>query len=137
MPIVVGNCTIPDSAVSIRAVRSSGPGGQNVNKVASKVELRVDLDAIVGIHPEALARLRALCSGHLDAEGKLLVVSQLTRDQRRNVEDARNKVRELVRRALVRPVPRRKTKPTRGSVERRIEHKKRHSRTKALRRGDE
>ena len=71
------------------------------------------------------------------AEGKLLVVSQLTRDQHRNVEDAREKVRALVRQALVRPVPRRKTKPTRGSVERRIEHKKRHARTKALRRGDD
>ena len=137
MPIVVASCTIPDSAVSIRAVRSSGPGGQNVNKVASKVELRVDLGGIVGIHPEALARLRALCSNHLDAEGKLLVVSQLTRDQHRNVEDAREKVRALVRQALVRPVPRRKTKPTRGSVERRIKEKKHHSRNKALRRGDD
>src|SRR5512142_1996287 len=127
MPIIVQGCTIPDSAVSIRAVRSSGPGGQNVNKVASKVELRVDLGGIVGIHPEALARLRALCKNDLDAEGRLLVTSQLTRDQRRNVEDAREKVRSLVARALVRPTPRRKTKPTRGSVERRIEHKKRHS----------
>ena len=137
MPIVVGNCTIPDSAVSIRAVRSSGPGGQNVNNVASKVELRVDLHAIIGMHPEALARLRALSANQLDAEGKLLVVSQLTRDQRRNVEDAREKVRELVRRALVRPVPRRKTKPSRASKERRLDEKKRHSRNKALRRGDE
>lgn len=137
MPIIVANCTIPDSAVSIRAVRSSGPGGQNVNKVASKVELRVDLGGILGIHPEALARLRALSVHHLDAEGRLLVVSQLTRDQHRNLEDARDKVRALVRQALVRPKPRRKTKPSRGSVERRIEHKKRHSRTKALRRGDE
>lgn len=137
MPIIVQSCTIPDSAVSIRAVRSSGPGGQNVNKVASKVELRVDLDAIEGMHPEARARLRALCKNDLDAEGKLLVTSQLTRDQRRNVEDAREKVRSLVARALVRPTPRRKTKPTRGSVERRIEHKKRHSRTKAMRRGED
>lgn len=108
-----------------------------MNKVASKVELRVDLGAIVGIHPEALARLRALCNNQLDAEGKLLVVSQLTRDQHRNVEDAREKVRALVRQALVRPVPRRKTKPTRGSVERRIKEKKHHSRNKALRRGDD
>ena len=137
MPIVVGNCTIPDSAVSIRAVRSSGPGGQNVNKVASKVELRVDLEGILGIHPEALARLRALAANQLDAEGRLFVVSQLTRDQHRNVEDAREKVRALVRQALVRPIKRRKTKPTRGSVERRIQEKKQHSRNKALRRGDE
>ena len=137
MAIVVQGCTIPDSAVSIRAVRSSGPGGQNVNKVASKVELRVDLDAIIGIHPEARARLRALCKNDLDAEGRLFVTSQLTRDQHRNVEDAREKVRSLVARALVRPIPRRKTKPTRGSVERRIEQKKRHARTKANRRGED
>jgi len=108
-----------------------------VNKVASKVELRVDLGAIEGLDHGARARLLALCKNDLDAEGRLLVTSQLTRDQHRNVEDAREKVRALVARALVRPTPRRKTKPTRGSVERRIEQKKRHARTKAWRRGDD
>jgi ribosome-associated protein len=137
MPIIVAGCTVPDSAVSIRAVRSSGPGGQNVNKVSSKVELRVDLGAIVGLSPDARGRLLVLCKNDLDAEGRLLVTSQLTRDQHRNLEDAREKVRVLVARALERPKPRRKTKPTRGSVERRIEQKKHRARTKADRgRGD-
>ena len=133
----LGRCVIPESAFSVRAVRSSGPGGQNVNKVASKVELRVDLGAIVGMDESARARLRALCKNDLDADGRLLVTSQKTRDQHRNLEDAREKVRALVLRALERPAVRRKTKPTRGSVERRIEHKKRHARTKAWRRGED
>ncbi len=133
--LFVGPVTIPESAMWIRAVRSSGPGGQNVNKVASKVELRVDLGAIVGLDAGAHARLRALCKNDLDADGKLFVTSQLTRDQRRNLDDAREKVRSLVARALVRPVPRKKTKPSRASQNRRIEEKKRRGRDKAIRRG--
>jgi ribosome-associated protein len=121
-------------AIEMRAVRSGGPGGQNVNKVASKVELRVDPSRIAGIDGAALGRLRSIAAGTLDANGWLLVTSQRTRDQRMNLEDAREKIRVLVLRALERPRARRKTKPTRGSVERRIEGKKRQSRVKEGRR---
>jgi ribosome-associated protein len=124
-------------AQEMRATRSGGPGGQNVNKVSSKVELRVDLSRISGLDHGARQRLLAIASSGLDAEGRLLVTSQRTRDQRQNLEDARDKVRILVLRALVVPRPRRKTRPTRGSVERRIEDKKRRSRVKAGRRDDE
>jgi ribosome-associated protein len=124
-------------AQEMRATRSGGPGGQNVNKVSSKVELRVDLSRISGLDHAARQRLLAIASGGLDAEGRLLVTSQRTRDQRQNLEDARDKVRILVLRALVVPRPRRRTRPTRGSVERRIEDKKRRSRVKAGRRDDE
>jgi ribosome-associated protein len=125
---------VPAEAMEMHAVRSSGAGGQNVNKVSSKVELRVDVSRIVGLDEGARDRLLALARGSLDANLCLLVTSQRTRDQRMNLQDARDKVRALVLRALERPRPRRKTRPTRASVERRIEHKKQRARLKAARR---
>ncbi len=134
-PIIVKPGVVVQSwAVTMRAVRAGGPGGQNVNKVASKVELHVDLRGVVGIDVYARARLTALCAGSLDAEGRLLVVSQLTRDQHRNIDDACDKVKALVERALVRPTPRRKTRPSRASVQRRLSEKQHHARKKTSRR---
>jgi ribosome-associated protein len=124
---------IPEAALSVRAVRSSGPGGQNVNKVASKVELRVDLDRIQGLDPAARARLASLTAPRQDAEGRLVVVSQRTRDQHRNLEDAREKVRALVARCLVAPRARRPSRPTRAAREARIQAKKRDAERKRRR----
>ena len=115
---------VPEAAIEWRAVRSSGPGGQNVNKVASKVELRVDLDAVSGLGDAARARLRSLAAPRLDGKGRLLLTSQRTRDQLRNLEDAREKVKKLVERALRPPRPRRLTAPSPGAVQRRLREKK-------------
>jgi len=114
-------------------VRSSGPGGQNVNKVASKVELRVRLDSVSGLTAPARARLEAFAAGRLDADGRLLVTSQRTRDQFRNLEDARDKVKKLVERSLKAPRPRRLTQPGRGAIERRLKAKRVRSGKKRVR----
>ncbi|HKA90687.1 MAG TPA: alternative ribosome rescue aminoacyl-tRNA hydrolase ArfB [Haliangiales bacterium] len=125
---------IPASDLVVRAVRSSGPGGQNVNKVSSKVELRFDLPGTGALAPDVKARLRALARGRVDADGWLVVVSQATRDRPHNLQDARDKLADLVARALVPPRPRRPTRPTAASRERRLDDKQRRGRRKAERR---
>jgi ribosome-associated protein len=124
---------VPAAALSFRAVRAGGPGGQNVNKVASKVELRVDLGRIEGLPADARARLATLAAGRLDAGGRLLLTSQRMRDQGRNLEDAREKLKALVLRALRRPKARRPTRVSAGSREARLAEKKRVGSRKAAR----
>jgi ribosome-associated protein len=133
--LVVGpGIVLPAADLEWRAVRSSGPGGQNVNKVASKVELRFDLARTRALPDDVKRRLRALARGRLDAEGRLVVVSQRSRSQERNLDDARERLRRLVEAALTPPKPRAPTRPTSSSRRRRLEDKRRRGDTKRARR---
>ncbi len=126
--------TLPAGDLAARAVRSSGPGGQNVNKVSSTVELRFDLAGTTALAGDVKARLRGLARGRLDADGRIVIVSQAERDQPRNLDDARRKLAELVARALVPPRPRRPTRPTAASKRRRLDAKGRRGAIKRDRR---
>ena len=141
-PLVINDkITLPASDLEWAAVRSSGSGGQNVNKVSSKVELYFDFDSSIALDDASKVRLRTLAKNSLDAEGRVLVKSEKTRDQAKNLADARDKIRELVLKALVVPKKRKATKPTKSSKKRRVDSKKKlgakkASRSKKTRRGD-
>jgi ribosome-associated protein len=135
-PLVVNaGVTIPAYELEWKAVRASGPGGQNVNKVATKVELRFDLANTTALDEESRKRLHMIAAGRIDADGKIVIASQRGRSQEQNLRDAREKLREMIARALERPRPRKPTKPTAASKRRRVEQKRRHSQRKQQRRG--
>ncbi len=134
MPIeVTPSVTIPDSDLSMSFVRASGPGGQNVNKVASAVQLRFDLRSSSVLDERVKLRLRALAGRRVTDEGALLIIARNHRTQEGNRREAFERLAELVRQALVEPKTRKATKPTRASKERRLDSKVRSRRTKVLR----
>jgi len=115
-------------------MRASGPGGQNVNKLSSAVQLRFDVRHSPSLPPDVRARLERLAGSRLTGEGVLIITARRHRTQARNREDALERLIDLIRRAAAAPLPRRPTKPTRAAHERRIESKKRRSGIKRLRR---
>lgn len=104
--------------------RSSGPGGQNVNKVESKVRLRCNFEGCPALPDDAKARLRMRYARRLDVDGWLVITSQVTRDQRRNLDDALERLASILRAALVREVVRKPTKPSRAARQRRLTDKR-------------
>jgi ribosome-associated protein len=125
---------IPADALEFRAVRSGGPGGQHVNKVSSKVELRLAIDRIEGISPPARHRLVLLAGKRLTQEGVLILTADESRHQFQNKATVEERLVELIRTALIPPKLRTATKPTRGSKERRLDSKKAAGQKKAARR---
>ena len=126
------NLAIDEDDIDIAFVRASGPGGQNVNKLATAAQLRFDTSK-AALPDDARARLTRLAGQRLTKEGVIVIHAQRFRTQERNRADAIDRLLEMLREAMVRPVPRRATKPTFGSKQRRLEGKKRRSDVKAKR----
>ena len=126
--------TIPDEELLFTFARSGGPGGQNVNKVASKAILHWNVSNNTTLPPEVKARLRAYEGNRITTEGELVIQGQRFRDQGKNIEDCLTRLREMILRVLHPPRPRRPTKPTKGSKQRRLAGKRQQSRRKADRR---
>jgi ribosome-associated protein len=125
--------SIDESELEERFIRASGPGGQNVNKLASAVQLRFDVRGSPNLPDDVRARLERLAGRRLTRAGVLVIAAQRHRTQERNRQDARDRLIELIRRAAVAPAPRRATRPSSGARERRIESKKRRGSIKDLR----
>ncbi|MBX3199770.1 MAG: aminoacyl-tRNA hydrolase [Labilithrix sp.] len=133
-PLVINDkVTLPGSDLEWTAVRSSGPGGQNVNKVASKIELSFDFENTVALGDPVKARLRVLAKKQLDAEGRVFIKSEKTRDQVKNLADARQKLKDLILSAMVVPKTRRPTKVSKTQKAKRVTNKKKVSAKKATR----
>lgn len=125
---------VREDDLQFRFIRSSGPGGQNVNKVATAAELRVAIAAIGGLDEEARDRLRTLAGRRLNAAGEIVLRAETSRSQRDNREICISKLRDLAAAAARRPKLRRATRPTRSSQQRRLESKSVRSRIKSARR---
>ena len=135
MPVEIDqSLSLPDQDLTWSFVRASGPGGQNVNKVATAAQLRFDLAGTQALEPAAKQRLRALAGRRVTEDGALIIVARNQRTQEGNRREALERLADLVRRALVVPKVRKATRPTRAARERRLDTKIQRRTTKQLRR---
>jgi ribosome-associated protein len=134
--VVTPRLTIPASELSMSFARSGGPGGQNVNKVSSKVELRWNVTTSSALTADDRALILEKLKSRLTTDGTLIITSTLTRDQLKNRDDAQSKLALILRTALHRDKPRRETKPTKSSKRRRVADKRHRSEIKKNRRVD-
>jgi ribosome-associated protein len=141
MPLIVSaTVVVPDADLIFSAIRSPGPGGQNVNKVATAVQMRFDLHNTQALDAAVKQRIRARAGHRLNEDGTLLFVARAHRSQERNRADAMERLRQLILESLEPPRPRKATRPTRASKERRLVGKAHQQRRKVLRgrvRGDD
>ena len=133
--VVTPRVTIPGDELAIAFARSGGAGGQNVNKVSSKVELRWNPTTSLALGDDDRAWLLQRLRSRLTSDGTLIVTSTATRDQGKNRDDATSKLALIVRTALARPRPRKATKPSRGAKRRRLADKRHHAEIKRNRSG--
>jgi ribosome-associated protein len=131
---VDANLEIPRSELSFRSSRAGGPGGQHVNTSSTRIELLWNVERSRALSSDQRQRVRDKLSARMDGDGNIRVVASANRSQLRNREDAELRLAALVRSALLVPKRRRKTRPTRGAVEKRLRAKKEHSRRKENRR---